>query len=351
MPDERSTSDTPARPTLAAVGRGLALFLGSFTLLNILGDFLTPGFDANNWWIAVPVLRHWAAEPFLLLAALALLTIAFANRQPAWLRRVTGGFVVLLILATLYNALTFYAVRASGELKGSFALPLSLFLAAALLLVFVTACRRGPLSRRGWFVFVLTFAASAVLFPLAQMVCFGKTDYRRKADAIVVLGARVYRDGTMSQALADRTRTGVELYHAGYARTLIFSGGPGDGSIDEPTAMKNFAIANGVPDTAIILDPDGLNTDATVRNTVPMLQQRGLSGVLIVSHFYHLPRTKMTYERAIALADGDKPAIRVYTVPAKETYTLSALPQYMAREVVALWAYYLSPLAGEGARR
>ena len=28
-------------------------------------------------------------------------------------------------------------------------------------------------------------------FPLAQMFCFGKTDYRRPADAVVVLGARI----------------------------------------------------------------------------------------------------------------------------------------------------------------
>jgi len=348
---EQTTSVDQKMALWAGVGRGLAMFLGGFTLLNLMGGLLIAGFDANHWWLAVPVLHGSADDLFLLVAGVGLILLACGAARRLWLRRLLGGLVLLLGVIALYNAMVFYMVRASGELNGSFALPLSLFLAGALIWIFATAWRQRRLSVRGWVVFAVTLAASAVAFPLAQMVCFGKTDYRRKADAVVVLGARVYRDGTMSQALADRARTGVELYHAGYAKTLIFSGGPGDGPIDEPTAMKNFALANGVPESAIVLDPEGLNTDATVRNTVPMLQQRGLSSVLIVSHFYHLPRTKMTYERAIALADGDKSAIRVYTVPAKETYTLSALPQYMAREVVALWAYYLSPLAGEGARR
>jgi hypothetical protein len=35
----------------------------------------------------------------------------------------------------------------------------------------------------------------------------------------------------------------------------------------------------------------------------------------------------------------------VFTVPAKETYLLRQLPYNMAREVAALWAYYLRPLA------
>ena len=35
----------------------------------------------------------------------------------------------------------------------------------------------------------------------------------------------------------------------------------------------------------------------------------------------------------------------VYTVPAHETYVLTALPYYMAREVAAMWVYFLQPFA------
>jgi hypothetical protein len=54
--------------------------------------------------------------------------------------------------------------------------------------------------------------------------------------------------------------------------------------------------------------------------------------VLAVSHFYHLPRIKLSYQRA---------GFEVYTVPARQKYLLSQMPYNMAREVAAFWAYYV----------
>ncbi len=73
----------------------------------------------------------------------------------------------------------------------------------------------------------------------------------------------------------------------------------------------------------------------SVANTMPLFAQIGATRVLAVSHFYHLPRIKMTYQRH---------GREVYTVPAKESYTLTKLPIFMLREVAALWVYYLTPL-------
>ena len=33
------------------VPRGLAAFLGGFTLLNLFSGLLSPGFDCNLWWV------------------------------------------------------------------------------------------------------------------------------------------------------------------------------------------------------------------------------------------------------------------------------------------------------------
>lgn len=162
------------------------------------------------------------------------------------------------------------------------------------------------------------------------------TDYRRPADAVVVLGARVYADGRVSDALADRVRTGCALYRDGLVRKVILSGGPGDGAVHETEGMRRMAVGLGVPPEAILIDEHGLNTQATVRNTCKMLDDHNLRRILAVSHFYHLPRVKLTYQR-----DGRE----VCTVPAQETYRLTALPIYMVREIVALWVYYVRPLA------
>src|SRR6266404_9157305 len=50
------------------VPRGLALFLGGFALLNVLGEFRFTGFDANLWWIDLRSFPHALATTFLLLS-------------------------------------------------------------------------------------------------------------------------------------------------------------------------------------------------------------------------------------------------------------------------------------------
>jgi vancomycin permeability regulator SanA len=168
------------------------------------------------------------------------------------------------------------------------------------------------------------------------MLFFGKTDYRRPADIAVVLGARVYADGRPSDALADRVRTACNLYRNGTVKKLLFSGGPGDGSIHETEGMKRMAIQLGVKPEDILLDAHGVNTQATVKNTEVVFQQLHASRILVVSHFYHLPRIKLAYHRE---------GWEVYTVPAKESYLLRQMPFNIAREVAALWVYYFRPLA------
>jgi uncharacterized SAM-binding protein YcdF (DUF218 family) len=73
-----------------------------------------------------------------------------------------------------------------------------------------------------------------------------------------------------------------------------------------------------------------------VRNSESVLRNLHASRVLVVSHFYHLPRIKLAYQRA---------GLEVYTVPAKESYLLRQMPYNMFREIAALWVYYARPLA------
>ena len=98
--------------------------------------------------------------------------------------------------------------------------------------------------------------------------------------------------------------------------------------------MKRMAIQSGVKPEDILLDERGVNTQATVRNTERLFSEMHASRILVVSHFYHLPRIKLAYQR-----EGRE----VYTVPARESYLLGQMPFNMAREVAAFWVYYLRP--------
>lgn len=197
--------------------------------------------------------------------------------------------------------------------------------------------RRGAgFPRAGHFIAVVAaFVFCCLAFPVLQVFCFGHTDYRRRADAAIVFGARAYADGRPSMALSDRVRTACELYHAGLVPRVVFSGGPGDGPVHETEAMARLARTLGVPDEAIELDRFGVSTAATVRNTI--LTRPAGARIIAVSEFYHLPRIKL------ACHDAGR---EVYTVPARPSHWLRNWPlRSIAREVAGFWFYYLRGLA------
>jgi uncharacterized SAM-binding protein YcdF (DUF218 family) len=215
-----------------------------------------------------------------------------------------------------------------------FPAPFSAFVAAALVAI-DRAVRSPTPSRRSWPVLPAA-AASAVAFALLQMLCFGRTDYARPADAIVVFGARAYADGRPSLCLADRVRTACGLWREGRAPLLVLSGGPGDGDVHECDAMAALALAQGVPARALVLDRQGTSTRATVENVARLAHGRRLARVLAVSHAWHLPRVKMAFDRV---------GVAAFTVPASQSRSFAREGLLVAREVAALWGYWLVPPA------
>jgi uncharacterized SAM-binding protein YcdF (DUF218 family) len=318
--------------------RIMAMFWGGFTLLNLVWEGVRHGSDGNVWWAdlrAVP----WACHPILGACGAALL--AFAIRPPTakWRLVSTQCLTAVLIAFALWYSAEFYRLLGRGEITTSVPVPLSLAVAASLGWILLSISRRAsPKPRRRLWVWAAPGVAGCmVAFALLQMAFFGNTDYRRKADAIVVFGAGLTPEGQCSQALSDRVRTACELYRRGYSRRLILSGGPALGDLHETEAMRELALRLGVADDDIVLDRQGVSTKATVQNTVQLLDQMGARRVLAVSQGYHLPRVKMAYQRE---------GLEVYTVPAETTQPLRALPIYVAREVAALWFYYFRPMGG-----
>jgi len=320
--------------TTRSIARGLALFLGGFSLLNLLRETLIDRFDANIWWIDLRDLQTWLATPLLLLFSLVLLAFGVFPTMRTGRRRLLLATTSIVGVFVVRDIATFYYLLLEQRIVTDIPLPFSLLMIVALTMVVYVAAFDGRHTERTErrLPILATVVACMITFPLMQIVCFGRTDYRRHADAVVVLGARTYADGRLSISLADRVRKGVELYRKGYVHTVIFSGGPGEGSVHETEAMRALAINMGVSDRDIILDRNGLDTRATARNTVRLARHDRIGRVLAVSNFYHLPRIKMSFQQ-----EGRQ----VYTVPADDTIW-TATPRQIAREILGLWAYYLT---------
>lgn len=110
------------------------------------------------------------------------------------------------------------------------------------------------------------------------------------ADAIVVLGNAVNRNGVPNPCLRSRVEAAAELYRLRKAPVLVMSGGTdGDGS-NEAEAMRDIAVSLGVPAEHIRLENRSESTLENLRFSTPLLADA--PEVIIVSSAFHLARAE-----------------------------------------------------------
>ena len=153
-------------------------------------------------------------------------------------------------------------------------------------------------------------------------------------DGIVVLGAAVQPDGTPSDILADRLEVAADLYLTGAADRIIVTGSS-DGSYNEPEAMRDYCVTLGVPSSAILLDPAGYDTYASMWNARYTFD---LKSAIVVTQAYHL-------YRALATADGL--GVEAYGVAADkgdyDDQTLYSVREILSRTVDAIFTLFKIP--------
>ena len=112
-----------------------------------------------------------------------------------------------------------------------------------------------------------------------------------------MLGCRLFAGGRPSERLRRRVRLGVGLYREGAAPLIVMSGG-GTGPVGEAAVMRDLAQEAGVPESALLLEPESRNTFENAANTARLLHEAGKSRVVLVSDRTHLPRAARLFRRA-----------------------------------------------------
>ncbi len=128
-------------------------------------------------------------------------------------------------------------------------------------------------------------------------------------DCLIVLGCQVRDDGSLSHMLRDRLIRGLEVYEAGAAPKLLMSGDHGRKDYDEVSAMKQYAIDNGVPSENVFMDHAGFSTYETVYRTKEIFEA---DKVIIVTQEYHLYRALYIAERLGVEAYGVSADLNTY---------------------------------------
>ena len=320
---------------VAEAARFAGLAVGLFILVNLAGEAIRGPFEALSDWVSLPGPR-WLRHATALVTSAALIAHAWI-RLPGPARRAAAALFGAVALFALIDTARFYATLARGLIRTPAVLPASIavalaFLAFAAALLLERAERPPWTGRRALFAAV-TCAAVAVAIPLLRMITFGPTRYDRSAEYAVVFGARVWDDGTPSDALADRVDEAIHLHARGLVQKLLMSGAVDrHNGFSEPEVMKARAVSAGVPEESIVLDEQGVDTASTVRNAARILKDGKDATALVVTHYYHEPRAKLLFDRA---------GVRAYTVPAHMNRRLLKEPYFILREVAAYYHSFL----------
>jgi SanA protein len=141
--------------------------------------------------------------------------------------------------------------------------------------------------------------------------------------AAIVFGAGYWPSGRLSDALADRMDTALELYRAGRVNKLLLTGDNRFENYNEPGRMMEYALAQGVPREDLVLDYAGRRTYDSCYRAKAIF---GLEQAVLVTQAFHLPRALFTCDRLGLDAVG--------TVADRHTYVYS--DWYQLRELFAL---------------
>lgn len=108
-----------------------------------------------------------------------------------------------------------------------------------------------------------------------------------KVDCVLVPGALVYDNDSLSAVLQDRVDYAIKIYEAGKADRLLFSGDHGRKDYDEVNAMMDYAVSKGVPKKDIFLDHAGFSTYESMYRARDVFMVKSL---IVVSQEFHISR-------------------------------------------------------------
>lgn len=142
----------------------------------------------------------------------------------------------------------------------------------------------------------------------------------------IVLGARVFPDGSASDALRDRVLLGVDLLKRGLATRLIFTGGTPDGRPTEAAAMRAIALRAHVTDAQLELESA---STTTLENAARCAAQMPEREVLLVTCDFHLARASAIFREA---------GFTVWPVPSRRLLSRADRARLMTKETAAMLA-------------
>jgi uncharacterized SAM-binding protein YcdF (DUF218 family) len=133
---------------------------------------------------------------------------------------------------------------------------------------------------------VAAVTVTAIALTGSGLLLEGPQPPLERSDAIIVISG--------DEGFA-RLREGVRLFQQGWARRLIVSGAAEDGVLSNAHSMRSHAVESGVPPSAILVEPEAMDTFGNAVYTRKIMAEHQLNSAILVTSPYHLQRASMTF--------------------------------------------------------
>lgn len=166
-------------------------------------------------------------------------------------------------------------------------------------------------------------------------------DNKKKADAIIVLGAKSFEDGQVNQCVKARVEHAVNLYNDGFADKIIMSGGtdkkPVFSETNEGEEMKKMALGidESLNPSDILIEGESTSTYENLLYSNEIMKENNIDSIIIVTEPFHSPRANLVAEK-LGLSHSVSP-----TMTSECWNNWKYISTYFLREPAVLIAYKL----------
>ena len=183
---------------------------------------------------------------------------------------------------------------------------------------------------KNWLIGLLLVVLAVLLFPFALE---GAARWLIVSDKLEPVGAIIVLGGDNN---GERVDLAARLYHQGYTKKLLLSGGPLAWKLTAAQWMRKQALSLGVPAGAILLEDGSESTIDNAQMSLALLKGKVRSVALVTSPT-HSRRAERTYNKVFSRA-GIK--VLSYSVPlAKSKFTVKRWWTRHEDTQAVMWEY------------
>ncbi|MEO5635313.1 MAG: ElyC/SanA/YdcF family protein [Candidatus Paceibacterota bacterium] len=162
-----------------------------------------------------------------------------------------------------------------------------------------------------WIVVVIVIC-NFLIYGLSSSYIYDDTDHVPKAEAVLIPGAAIRSDRTLSQVFKARVDKAIELYEEGKVKKILVSGDNSTVWHNEVNPVRDYLLKKNIPDQDIFLDHAGFDTYSSMYRARDIFH---VESIIIVSQPFHLPRAvfiaRFLHIRAFGVpADEKQPILK-----------------------------------------